>query len=77
MRLHRRVWLSHGVPVGLGILLAAGLGGAEQTEYVITFDRVAVRGFIGLYDTPEVAHREPTAEEKPPPAKPTEGSVGG
>jgi hypothetical protein len=62
--------------VGLGILLAAGLGGAEQTEYVITFDKVAVRGFIGLYDMPEVAHLEAAAEEKPPPPKPTERSAG-
>ncbi len=52
------------VLAGLGILLAPGLGGAEQAEYVITLDHVAVQGLIGIFDTPEVAHIDPPAEGK-------------
>jgi hypothetical protein len=45
----------------LGILLTAGLGGAEQAQYMITFDHVVVRGLGGVLDTPEVAHLDQPA----------------
>jgi hypothetical protein len=73
---HCRLWLSCGVLAGLSVILAVAPGGAEQIEYVITFDKVAVRGFIGIYDAPDVAHLEPPGEEKPSPSKPSEGSPG-
>jgi len=42
-----------------GLILAPGLASSEPVEYVITFDTNPIRGFVGLYDTPEIAHLPP------------------
>lgn len=50
------------------VVLFVGPASGGQAEYVITFNAVAVRGVIGLYDTPEVAHLEaPVSEQIVPP----------
>ena len=40
----------------LSVIQFVGPASGGQAEYVITFNAVAVRGVVGLYDTPEVAH---------------------
>ena len=47
---------------GLGIVLGAGVGGAEQAQHVITFDQVAVHGLGGVVNAPEVAHLDQQVE---------------
>ena len=42
-----------------GLILAPGSASAESVEYVVTFNTVAVRGPVGLYDTPEISHLDP------------------
>ena len=42
-----------------GLILAPGPASAESAEYVITFHTITVRGFVGLYDTPEISHLDP------------------
>lgn len=59
-----RAWIAGGVFLALGIV-SPGL--TQQTQHVITFDRVAVRGLIGIYDRPEIAHLEAPGATKPPP----------
>lgn len=44
------------------MLLAASSTWGDQTEYVISFDQVTVRGFIGIYDTPRMAHLQAGGE---------------
>ena len=39
----------------VAVVVGAGLGSAEQTQYVITFDRVTVHGLGGVIGSPEVA----------------------
>ena len=43
-------------------MLTAGPAWGEQTEYVISFNQVAVHGFVGLYDSPQMAHLEAPGE---------------
>lgn len=50
---------------------------AQPGRYVITFDQVAVQGFAGIYDSPEVAHLEnpeaaPPVQGRPVPVRPVE-----
>lgn len=52
------------------VLVGTSTARAQQTQYVITFDRVAVRGFVGIYDTPEMAHLNPPNAENAPRAQP-------
>lgn len=65
----RRLRLNGAVLTGFALALAAVPGGAEEADYVITFDKVAVRGFVGLFDTPEIAHLEPPGQERSAPPK--------
>jgi hypothetical protein len=67
------------------VIQLVGLASSEQAEYVITFNAVVVRGVIGLYDTPEVAHLEaPVSEQtvlpeqvrRPAPAPSASGASG-
>lgn len=49
------------------VLLYAGAGpvrAQHQIESVITFDQVAVRGFSGIYDAPEIAHLDTAGADK-------------
>jgi hypothetical protein len=55
----------------LGSLLTPGPAATEQAEYVITFSGVAVRGFMGLFDTPALAH----LDQNETPVAPTEPGV--
>jgi hypothetical protein len=61
---------------GLGIVLGAGVGGAEQAQHVITFDQVAVHGLGGVVNAPEVAHLDqpagPSSSSLERPARPPE-----
>src|SRR4029077_10366469 len=47
-----------------GFVLAADPGEAQRFEYVITFDNVAVEGPDGVFETPEIAHREQSGAGK-------------
>ncbi len=47
-------------------IVSASPAWAEQSEYVITFNQVTVRGFMGLYDTPQMAHLNSPAETPTP-----------
>jgi hypothetical protein len=49
----------------LSVIQFASPASGEQAEYVITFNAVAVRGLVGLYDTPEIAHLDPPMSEQP------------
>jgi len=49
-----------------GLILAPGPASAESAEYVITFNAISVRGFVGLYDTPEIAHLAPPDDMRTP-----------
>jgi hypothetical protein len=57
-----RAWMAGGVLFALSV---ATPGLTAPTEHVITFDGVVVRGFIGIYDRPEIAHLEVPAVAKP------------
>lgn len=48
-------------------ILAASPAWAEQVEYVITFNQVTVRGFMGIYDTPQMAHLDLSGDAQPSP----------
>lgn len=60
----------------VGIVLAASLGGAEQTQHVITFDQVTVHGLGGVVGSPEVADQDqpagPSSSSMERPARPPE-----
>jgi hypothetical protein len=47
-------------------MLASATGSATASEHVITFTGVTVRGFIGLYDTPRMAHLGQPDETRTP-----------
>lgn len=49
---------------------------AQPGRYVITFDQVAVQGFAGIYDSPEVAHLENPEDGPPLPGRPSPGRPG-
>ena len=58
---------SHARIVG-GVLLGLAIASpslSQQSQHVITFDRVVVRGLIGIYDRPEIAHLEVPTAPKP------------
>jgi hypothetical protein len=59
-----RAWITGGALLTLGI---ASPGFTQQTQHVITFDHVVVRGQVGLYDRPEIAHLEVPVAPKPAP----------
>jgi hypothetical protein len=51
------VWIRY---LLLGALIAVvNVASAEQVEYVITFNRVVVRGLMEAYDSPKLAHLDP------------------
>ena len=49
-----------------GLILAPVPASAESAEYVITFNTITVRGFVGLYDTPEISHLAPPDDMRTP-----------
>ncbi|MFI5324924.1 MAG: hypothetical protein ACHQ7H_01705 [Candidatus Rokuibacteriota bacterium] len=62
----------------LGILVATtGPATTQPVQHVITFDHVAVQGFMGIYDAPEVAHLETVGAERPSGIQPPVGSERG
>ena len=72
----RRWWLTCWLLGGVGIALTANLGFAQYSEYVISFDNVAVRG-VDMVDAPEVAHREVLGLDKSSlPAEPRPAGAG-
>jgi len=48
------------------MLLSAGPAWGGQSEHVITFNQVTVRGFMGIYDTPQLAHLDAPGEVPAP-----------
>src|SRR6266853_1706209 len=58
IRLARRPRLICWLLAAVGFVLAADPGEAQRFEYVITFDNVAVEGPDGVFETPEIVHRE-------------------
>lgn len=60
-RLRGQPSLLVGFLVWLGSALAAGAAGDESARRTITLDKVVVHGFVGIFDTPEVAHLDPPA----------------
>lgn len=59
------------------ILLTAFPTYGEPVEYLISFSQVTVRGFTGIYDTPEMAHLRASLEtEAQPPTTEKEERLG-
>lgn len=54
------------------VLLAATPGSSQQTEVTITFSGVTVRGFMGVFDTPAIAHLDVPSRR---PADPSDAGV--
>jgi hypothetical protein len=50
--------------------VVARVHAGQQVESIITFDQVAVQGFIGIYDAPEVAHLDAEGGYKSSPRRP-------
>lgn len=64
MKRVRDAWVALGA---LALLVAVtGPGMSQPVQHVITFDHVAVQGFMGIYDAPEVAHLETAGVPQPP-----------
>ena|SRR5215470_3324242 len=51
------VWIRYLLLAAL--IAAVNVASAEQVEYVITFNRVVVRGLMEAYDSPKLAHLDP------------------
>ena len=60
-----------------GLVAVTGPATTQPAQHVITFDHVAVQGFMGIYDSPEVAHLETVGAERLPGPQPPAGAERG